>query len=191
MKKILMATDLSPRCDRAFQRAVALAGQFGAELRVLHVVQEAFLEAMTAQHETMARNAIEEQIAAINESMSVNAKPHIIRGLDYEDIIREAESYGADLIVLGIHRHDQPQLFQGTTIERVVRYGHTPVLMVKNTVSGPHCNALVGVDLSDQAKAALRFAARLASDGVVQLIHVAHRPFAGFLSRDTQNQAIQ
>ena len=83
MKKILMATDLSPRCDRAFQRAVALAEQFGAELRVLHVVQKAFLETITAQHEAMARNAIEEQIAAISASISENAKPHIIGGLDY------------------------------------------------------------------------------------------------------------
>ena len=191
MKKILMATDLSSRCDRALQRAVALAEQFGAQLRVLHVVQEAFLEAMTAQQVSIARKAIEEQIAAINKSESANVEPHIIRGLDYEDIIREAESYHADLIVLGIHRHQRPELFQGTTIERVVRYGSTPVLMVKNTVTGPYRKALVGVDLSDQAKAALRHAARLTSGGVVQLIHVAHRPFVGFLSRDTQNRAVR
>jgi nucleotide-binding universal stress UspA family protein len=36
MKKILMATDLSARSRRALQRAVMLAHEFAAELKILH-----------------------------------------------------------------------------------------------------------------------------------------------------------
>jgi hypothetical protein len=39
-KKILLATDLSCRCDRAMDRAVALATEWQAQLVVLHVLQE-------------------------------------------------------------------------------------------------------------------------------------------------------
>lgn len=191
INKILMATDLSPRCERALQRAIVLADQFGAELRVLHVVQEAFVDSVTLQHETIAQSFIEEQIARLGTSNKVNAKLQIVRGTEHECIIDEAQSFGADLIVLGTHRHTAPELFQGTTIERVVRYGRTPVLMIKNAVDGPYGEALVGIDLSDQAMMALEFAAKLTAGGLVQMLHVTHRPFSGFLSRETQDQAIQ
>ncbi len=168
-----------------------LAEQFGAELRVLHVVQEAFFESVIAQHESVAQSAIEEQLAMRSDPISLNAKPHVTRGVDYEDIIGEAEAYGADLIVLGTHRHDNRELFQGTTIERIVRYGRTPVLMVKNPISGPYRSALAGVDLSDQAKAALKISVELVGDGVVHLIHVADGPLPEFFSRDAQNQSLE
>lgn len=38
-RKIMLATDLTPAGDRAFDRAVELAGQWDAELVVLHVVE--------------------------------------------------------------------------------------------------------------------------------------------------------
>jgi len=40
MKKLLMATDLSARSDRALQRALALAHQLGATLEVVHTVND-------------------------------------------------------------------------------------------------------------------------------------------------------
>ncbi len=41
MKRLLIATDLSPRSERALARGLRLARQHGAELRVLHVVNDA------------------------------------------------------------------------------------------------------------------------------------------------------
>ena len=38
-RKIMLATDLTPAGDRAFDRAVALAQQWDAELVILHVVE--------------------------------------------------------------------------------------------------------------------------------------------------------
>lgn len=59
MRKMLMATDLSVRCDRALQRALSLAGELGAELEILHVVDESLIEGITRQHEAAARATIE------------------------------------------------------------------------------------------------------------------------------------
>jgi len=191
MKKILMATDLSARCDRALQRALALADQFGAELHIMHVVEEYFSDVLTTEHETAARKAIEQQVRSLPHGGTLKVTPHITRGMDAENIIRHAEEHGADLVILGLHRYKTRQMFQGTTAERVVRYGRVPILVVKNSVAGPYQRALVAADLSSHARAAARMAARLVvPTGVVQLFHVAHRPFVGFLSRDTQDRRI-
>src|SRR5690606_5302975 len=39
-KRILLATDLDPRSDRALDRAALLAGEFSAELFVAHVLED-------------------------------------------------------------------------------------------------------------------------------------------------------
>jgi nucleotide-binding universal stress UspA family protein len=190
MRKILLATDLSVRCDRALQRAVSLAGELGAELEVIHVVDESLIEGITRQHEAAAKATIEQQIGALPEAKDLTISREVVRGLDCCEIIRRAEEDGFDLVVLGIHRHKTRQMFQGTTAERVVRYGARPVLVVKDAVSGPYRRALVAADLSTHAHAAMGMAARLAPRGAVYLVHAAHRPFTAFLGRDTQNQLI-
>ena len=38
--RIVAATDLSPRSDRAFERAVQLARSLGAHLTLLHVISD-------------------------------------------------------------------------------------------------------------------------------------------------------
>lgn len=191
MKKVLMATDLSVRSDRALQRAAAIADEAGAELEIIHVIDESLLEAITLQHEAAAKDAIARQVSAIPFAARLRISQKVIRGLDYTGIIQRAEDFGADLVVLGIPRHDAPQLFQGTTAERVVRYGIRPVLVVKDSVRGPYRRAMVAVDVSTHAQAAIAMAARLVPGGEVHLVHASHRPFTAFLDRDTQNQLIR
>ena len=43
MRKFLMATDLSPRSDRALERAVMLAREHDARLTIVHVVDEVLI----------------------------------------------------------------------------------------------------------------------------------------------------
>jgi nucleotide-binding universal stress UspA family protein len=42
-KRLLLATDLTPACDRAFDRAVQLAAAWKADLTVCHVVEASSL----------------------------------------------------------------------------------------------------------------------------------------------------
>lgn len=191
MKKILMATDLSARSDRALQRAATIADETCAALEVIHIVDESLRETAAFQRESAARDVIAQQVGAIPFGGRLTISQKVIRGLDYNGIIQRAEEFGADLVVLGIPRHDAPQLFQGTTAERVVRYGTRPVLVVKDSVRGPYRRALVAVDLSTHAQAAIAMAARLVPGGKVHLVHAAHRQFTAFLDRDTQNQLIR
>jgi nucleotide-binding universal stress UspA family protein len=53
-------------------------------------------------------------------------------------------------------------LFIGTTIERVIRIGTRPVLMVKNKPAGAYKNVVAATDFSDSAQKALHIAAQIA-----------------------------
>ena len=48
---------------------------------------------------------------ALPPGRSAKIAQQVIRGLDCAGIIQRSEEYGADLIVLGIHRHDARELF--------------------------------------------------------------------------------
>jgi len=102
-----------------------------------------------------------------------------------------AAEFKAELIVLGIHRHKTRELFQGTTAERVVRYGTLPVLVVKDAPRASYRRILLAADHSEHSHAAMALAARIAPKGEIYLLHAAHRPFTAFLGRETQNQLIR
>ncbi|MCB8823361.1 universal stress protein [Microvirga rosea] len=55
----------------------------------------------------------------------------VVAGDPFDGILRAAASTGADLIVMGAHRKQLLRdILVGTTIERVIRTGPHPVLMV-------------------------------------------------------------
>jgi universal stress protein E len=191
MKKLLMATDLTARSDRALQRALALARDFGCELKIIHVLDETILESVTLQKEAAAREVMGRQLHSLPLAQDLAISTEVVRGHDFADILRSATEFDADLIVLGIHRHTTREMFRGTTAERVVRHGRQPVLVVKDTVVASYRRALVPVDLSPHAEAAIALASRLVPKGEVNLLHVAHRPYTAFLGRETQGQLIQ
>ena len=62
-------------------------------------------------------------------------------------------------------------LFKGTTVERVIRTGIVPVLMVKEKPAGPYKKLLVGVDFSDSSDEALRHALRIVPEAKINLVH--------------------
>lgn len=189
--KVLMANDLSARSDRAFRRAVALAKELDAELEVLTVIQEMFLEATTRSNLALAEKALEEQVAAVPDMDGLPITKSAVVGVDYEKILQTAEERDAGLVVLGIHRHKRRELFQGTTAERLVRYSPRPLLVVKDPVKGPYRRIVVASDLSAQAQAAMRMAAGLAPKGEMVVVHVVNAPFQAFLGQRDQTALLE
>ncbi len=94
------------------------------------------------------------------------------------------------LIVLGIHRHSLLDLFRGTTAERIVRLGRTPVLLVRDAVATSYRRVLVGVDMSVHSLRALEVAAELVPGGEFRLVHATDAPFKGFLRRNTIEELV-
>lgn len=191
MKKILMATDLSARSDRALQRALQLASQHAANLEIIHVVDDSLPDEIALLQQETAQRAIEDQVASASLVKTVSPTTRVVYGEGYSDILQQANNFGAELIILGIHRHTLIELFRGTTVERLVRFGNTPVLVVTNPVTGPYRRILAPVDLSTHSRAAVALAANLAPRGEIHLIHATHEPFKGFLGRDSRREIVR
>ena len=190
MKKILIATDLSARSDRALERAVNIAREHDAELAVVHVIDEDLPKELSEAQHRAAETAIEAEVARLGSKGGLRVSIHIVFGRAYHHILSLAEEIGADLIVLGMHRVDAlKDMFRGTTVERVIRAGRLPVLLVKDRVAGAYKQALVGVDFSVYARRAVEFAVEFAPGGTFHLVHAYDVPFRGFLyGADTRHE---
>ena len=181
MRKILAATDLSGRADRATARAMQLARQHGAELDLLCVIDGELPDNFIRSLEQEAERQLAEA-AAEAARQEVRASPMIVAGRVHAEILRAARDTAADLIVLGTHRDDKfSDLFLGATVERVIRQGHAPVLVVRDRATSPYGDVLVAVDFSVCSRLALSFALRAAPDASFRLIHAYETPFPAFL----------
>ncbi len=183
MKRLLVATDLSARSDRALERAFSLARDLGADLTILYVVDEDLPAAMAEELETAAKRSLQQCV----DSLAAAAQPapdasiKVVSGRPYSDIIEISEAERADMIVLGMHRENAfKDMFRGTTVERVLRAGHLPVLLVKDRAGSPYRRILVGVDFSVCSKKAIEFAVAFAPDAEFHLVHAYDIPFKGF-----------
>ncbi len=104
-------------------------------------------------------------------------------GRGFELVLRHAEEVAADLLVLGVHRNESRRgLFVGTTVERIIRHGETPVLVVRDRVDGPYRQVLVAVDFSPCSRRAAEFALSELPTAEVVLVHAYDVPFKGFIT---------
>ncbi len=160
--QILIATDLSTRSHRALRRAGLLAQGSSAELTLVHVVDEDQPAALVEIETREAERILLEQISAVAELRGVRCRPAVIASDAFDGILRIAESTKADLIVMGAHRKQLLRdILVGTTIERVIRIGPYPVLMVNEEVERPYATALAAIDMSEPSAHAIRTADRL------------------------------
>lgn len=148
---ILIAHDLSPEADLALQRAAQLAVQHNARLTLLHIVDH--LPANPA-----VERQLNERLARFNLP---DAQVRLAGGQPSQTIAAQADGIGADLLVLGAHHKSRPELFTGTTLERLARTSALPVLLAVNQNSEPYQQAVVALDFSQCANAALHQAHRL------------------------------
>lgn len=180
MKRLLAATDLSSRSERALRRAAALSGLFGAELQLLHVVDGDRPTEVVEQESRQASALLERQAEALGKVAAARPSVAIRSGDPFEEIVAAAAEGEADLIVLGAHRKRiLRDVFVGTTIERVIRTGHCPALMVNTELDGPYRRVMVAVDMSEASSNALAAAKRLGlfERAYVSLVH-AFEPMA-------------
>lgn len=162
MSQIVAATDFSARSQRALRRAGRFARQISAELTLLHVVDDDQPEKLIELESHEADKFMNEQIASISELRGVQCRAVVASGEAFNGILQIAKDIFADLIVMGAHRkkilHD---VFIGTTIERVIRTGPFPVLMVNADSEHSYHSVLAPVDISELSVHALQTAAAL------------------------------
>ena len=172
--QILVATDFSTRSNRALRQAGLLAQTSGAELVIVHVVDDDLPESLLELETREAERIIEEQIHVMDELRDVKCRAVVVKGSPFKGILTAAESIAADLVVMGTHRRSiLSDIFVGTTVERVIRTGPFPVLMVNNEAQRRYENVIVPIDMSQSSANALHKASNvgLTPEGRVTLLH--------------------
>lgn len=144
LRRILIPTDFGKSSGNALTYGLAFAHKFGAEVWLLHVVQDLSLFIPEAVFVTPpAAPPVEQFIAAARAALE-----RVVKGLDAEgiavhyevgvgppaeEIVRFAREKDVDLVVMGTHGHTGlAHVLLGSVAERVVRRGPCPVLTVRH-----------------------------------------------------------
>lgn len=139
---ILFATDFSEGSDYAFLSALSLAKQFGSKLHVIHIINEPVdLRGFYVPH--ISFDKLEEEIEQGAQKLMEqfcrkhmqgfeNYESHVFPGIPYDEIIKKATEFNADLIVMGTHgRTGLDHVLFGSTAEKVVRKSEIPVMTIR------------------------------------------------------------
>lgn len=184
---LLLATDLSSRCDRALDRAAQLAAEWGARLTAVNVLDtamtpdQALMLTSAANDEECLRIARRQLLRDIG-SLPLEADMRIIRSRDAASAIRElAETAGCDLVITGVARNELLGRFLlGSTVERLARTLSQPLLVVRNRPAGAYRRIVVTSDFSDASRQVLHTALRLFPDRMLTVYHAHAALQAGF-----------
>ncbi len=189
--QILAATDFSTRSNRALRQAGLLAQLRNAQLHILHVVDDDQPEEWVRMEKREAQRLLSEQVQSMPELQGTQPRPLVVGGDPFDGILRSAAEVQPDLIVMGSHRKQMLlDIFVGTTIERVIRKGSFPVLMVNHEAQRKYENVLVPIDISDASAKSLRVARStgLLSDKSTTLLHAYFSPTKGKIFADELDQ---
>lgn len=172
--KILAATDFSTRSNRALRQAGLLAQPGSAEIHIVHVVDDDQPDQLIDLEKHEAERLLSEQVQSMPELRDAHALPRVVSGDPFDGILRVAAEIQPDLIVMGSHRKQLLRdIFVGTTIERVIRNGSFPVLMVNFEAQRKYENVVVPTDMSNASANAIRVAlsTALITDVRATLLH--------------------
>lgn len=196
---ILLATDLSCRCDRALDRAMALAAEWKTKLIVLHVMQQKAPVTDIASW----RRPPDPQAAAqarvlgdLRGAAGLDLEVLVERGEPAARILETAERRGCGLLVTGVARDETlGRLLLGTTTRRLARRTKAPLLVVKSRPRGPYRDIIVATDHSRNSRWALEAALARWPAARFTVFHAARVVFEQFADdkmaarEDTARQA--
>jgi len=144
IERILCPTDFSDLAAQANGYACALARAFGAEIHVLHVVDEAYQYWMAMGPNSLPVGpSAEEILAGAQQQMQrwrterfadcgQPIRTEVQVGRPFVEIIRYAREQKIDLLVMGTHgRSGLSHILLGSVTEKVVRKSPCPVLTVR------------------------------------------------------------
>ena len=142
LKKVLVPTDFSDSARQALRYGMSFAKEYGAELTVLHVVEnltvgyasDLFPVPMAEVFQEISGYAKTElaKLAEEARGRGIAVQEQVVQGKPSAEIVRFAAANEVDMIVLGTHGKGMlDQALFGSTTERVVRRAPCPVLTVR------------------------------------------------------------
>ncbi|MEJ7646625.1 MAG: universal stress protein [Chryseolinea sp.] len=160
MKRILVPTDFSKPASIACDVAADIARRAGAEITLLHVIEEAIGNSMNVEGQVSADGGWEEKLFTMKliekakkqmtkltedprfEGIRVNQQLRV--GTPYHGMNKIITEKKVDLVVMGTAGHsDLEHMIIGSNTEKVVRTAHCPVLTMHNKPSSKEFKQIV------------------------------------------------
>ena len=180
---ILLATDMSARCDRALDRAALLASQWQMSLFVLHVVEGSDSRAAEIEGVPSWKRAPDpfevasKQLLADVAAFPTQPSVRVVDGDPVETILRRAASENTRLLVIGVERDESLGHFMlGKTADRLFRRSKYPLLLVKDRPRGQYQNIVFATDLSKSSRHALERALEFFPGQQLTIFHTYPAP---------------
>ena len=129
LRRILYCTDFSENSERALRYAVSATEEYGAELTLLHVVEDTRNPAKSEAAMATATEQLDKLKGRIGNALKIKTAVRI--GKPYQQIIELAAETQTDTIVMGVRGRGAVDLAVfGSTTYRVLQLGPCPVLAV-------------------------------------------------------------
>jgi nucleotide-binding universal stress UspA family protein len=133
---LLVPTDGSRFSDGSTEKAISLAKVYGAELKIISVVD------VTDEFQAQAPDAVESLVNQAWQHVEAVGKKAAAIGVHADCFVREGESYqvitgmamkqAVNMIIMGSHgRTGVKRIFMGSVTEKVIGHAPCPVLVVK------------------------------------------------------------
>lgn len=135
---ILIPTDFSRVCSNALNHGAELARSIGAQLFVLHVINDDSLSFLKKNKysEAYIEQQLEDRKKELEEFYQINVHTIKKRGKLIPNIVKAAEELNADLVVLGTHGKTGIQKITGSHAMKVIYALDIPVLVVQKRTFG-------------------------------------------------------
>jgi nucleotide-binding universal stress UspA family protein len=198
IRRILCPIDFSDYSRRAFDHAIAIARWYESTVTVLHVFSTAPVAAVgpgpVVLEPIVLTAADRDQLLADTKAFAeaegapgITIDAAVRQGDTAGEILEEATSMKADLLVIGTHgRSGFKRLLLGSVAEKVLRKAGCPVMTVPKRLpdavpAGPvlYKRILCPVDFSESSLHALKYAISMAqeADGQLTVLHVVAHEF--------------
>ncbi|MFT3717257.1 universal stress protein [Pseudorhodoferax sp.] len=192
---VLLATDLSPRSDRAMDRALQLARQWQAPLVALAVLpggaglisHPVLALSSDAVAERAARRRAERRLHADLADARVPLAVRVERGEVAATVLAVARAEHCGLVVTGVARHESlARALLGSTVDTLARRCPVPLLVVRERARAAYAQVLVTSDFSEHARRALQAAAALFPEAGFTLFHAFGNPYPLLAGMDVE-----
>ncbi len=145
-EKVLLPVDFSDHSDNLLKVAISFAKSNNSTLSLVHIVSTDLYVSSFYSSTINLPNIIIDIVAEAKVHMEsfvgrfdfqgVPFESKVIEGNVHKAIYEEAETMGADLIIMGTHgRSGIEHMVLGSTAERVIREAPCPVMTIKHDVS--------------------------------------------------------
>lgn len=187
---ILLATDLSARCDRALERAVQLTREWQAKLIALNVIDvpntpDQVLAWVDNKSDNSVLDVAAKQMARDISESGITVSMQVIRSTDIAATIQQtAQNTASAMIVTGMARNEiLGRFLLGSTVTYLSRSVTMPLLVVRNRVHAPYQRILVATDFSDHSQEALLLTSTWFPERTLTVYHAHETPFSGLSSK--------